>query len=229
MADTPQARTGMSLIEVVVSSLILGVISIAYAGLYKGQLGQKEAYEELGHAMEIVARQIEFLRQLDLTLPTGSGALERRPPFNSVFNGNGTAAPPCPDGNNMAYVQPSAQLEAGFSAGTTRAIGAWLTGPVRRIGPPSMTTPMADPDNCVLPGRSTVGLPDAANRPAELTLPAALVGKDYTVLVRATRVRGGVAAVNSVQFDQFLVKYQISVFRAGRPVLVVPYLREAEL
>lgn len=240
MSETREPRRGMSLIEVVVSSMILGVISIAYAGLSKVQVGQKEGYEELGTAMEIVSRQLEYLRQLDLTLasngppaPTGGDRRQHVPPFSSFFNNGGTGGnAPCPDGNNMAYVT-GFMLESGFvAASTTRPMSTFLTGSVLRIAPPNMLNAVADTNCCVLPGRSTVG-PADTNRPLELTLPPRLVttpgsiGKDYTVVVRATRVRA--TTTLPVQNDQFLVHYQVNVFKGGRPVLVVPYLRGAEL
>ena len=226
-------RSGMSLIEVIISSVILGVVAIAYAGLFKAQVGQRDGYEELGHAMEIVARQIEYLRQLDFTLasigPPGAAPYDRVPPFSSIFNEAGTGNSRCPDGNNLVYDGAgTGTLEAGFLPGTTRRMGDFLTSPTRYVTPPSSVSAVADGQTCVLPARSTVGPANIA-RTAELTLPDVLVGRGYSVVVRATRVRAAIPAANSVQPDQFLVHFQINVFRNNRAVLVVPYLRGVEL
>lgn len=233
-------RRAMSLIEVVVSSVILGVVSIAYAGLMKAQVGQRDGYEELGHAMEIAVRQIEYLRQLDLTRPADlsvGAPYDRVPPFRSIFNnyspkGGVNLAPPCPDRNNIVYnaAEPGNVLDSAFAITNIHPLREFLTAPTRRTAPDDDVNAKAEGNGCYLPRRSTVG-PAGVFRTPELVMPPILVGRGYSCLVRASRVRD--TNVNSTnpkrEFQMFLVHYQINVFRNNRCVLVVPYCRAVDM
>lgn len=234
-------KNAMSLIEVIVSTVILGVVSIAYAGLFRAQVGQREGYEELGHAMEIAVRQIEYLRQLDLTRPadtSGGAPYDRVPPFRSIFNSYSpksgvNIAPPCPDRNNLIYnaAEPGNVLDAAFAVSQVHPMLEFLTAPTRRIESNDDLVARAEGNGCYLPRRSTVGPPSVV-RTSELVMPPVLVGRGYTCLVRASRVRDSNVDTTSNpkrEYEMFLVHYQINVFRNNRPVLVVPYMRAVDI
>lgn len=239
MENTPR-RPGLSLIEVVVSTVILGVVSIAYATTSRGQFAQRDAYEDLAVAMEMCSRQIDYLRALDVRRAKDGTAFGV--PFTSAFTGAAT----CPDENNMPY-PAGTDLEYGVGpteksvipGGTQMSLDFLSSTGTYTQAPGSLTK---DGNAIILADQYTVG-PQISSRPRELWMPPlfAFDARNYSCVVRASRVRAGAGAqgVRPVNPFQALIHFQISIFKgqAGtsgvgavrRPVLVMNYLREADL
>lgn len=242
-------RPGMSLIEVVISTVILGVVSIAYATTTRGQFAQREAYEDLAIAMEMCSRQIEYLRGLDVRKPKDGTAFGS--PFSSVFN----TSPVCPeDSITSVWYKSTTDLDFGIDTSGTGSKSVKSGSMAMSLeflsssgtytqAPASLTK---DGNSIILPEQYTVGL-ETSSRPRELWLPPlyGLGARNFSCVVRASRVKPsdgslGAQGANPVNTYAFLLHFQVTVFRgqagtAGgtgevrRPIMVMNYLREADL
>jgi hypothetical protein len=196
MTNRAAWRKSLSLVEVMVSATVLGVAAVGYASMYNAQQAQGPPIEEWVVAMELVSRQIEYLRAAD---PTASSC-----PFASNFQASNLCVPVSYTGEKLPITGRGEPLtDSPRNSFRFSANGPWVIG-----------------DN------------SSGKTPPELLLPRELQAKKYQVEGRAARVRSitpGTDGTSESFFENLLIHYQVTVSKAGRPLLVVPYLRQVQV
>lgn len=191
-------RRALSLVEVSVATIVLGVVAISYSSLFNAHNVQEIAVEDWVVAMELADRQIEGLRARDPILRN----------------------PPQPD--------PPPFREENFRlACIPFGYGGLGTNELEKLGEPQNAPPrgefLTDTNAYRFPtDTSWLVRPAAAGGNPALHMPDDLASKGYRVVVHAARVRETETATGENQ----LVHYQITLQKDGQSIFVVPLYRE---